>query len=54
MPDSSITSAKIFILTVEWQNVRNKKFLRFVGTLDKPGNHTSHLQSKFKNKTKII
>ncbi len=37
MPDSSKTSAKVFILTGEWQDVRGKNLLRFVGTSDKLG-----------------
>lgn len=54
MPDSSKTSVKIFILNCIWRVVRDKNILRFVGTSDEPGKINSHLQSKFKNKTKIV
>ncbi len=37
MPDSSNTSAKVFILTGEWQDVRGKNVLKFVGTSDDLG-----------------
>jgi len=37
MPDSSNTSVKVFILTGEWQDVRGKNILRFIGTSDKLG-----------------
>jgi DNA polymerase-2 len=37
MPDSSTSSAKVFILTGEWQDIRGKNLLRFIGTSDKLG-----------------
>jgi len=37
MLDSSKTSAKVFILTGEWQDVRGKNLLRFIGTSEKLG-----------------
>ena len=54
MPDSLKSPAKVFILTGEWQDVRGKNILHFIGTSDEPGKINSHLQSEFKNKTKII
>jgi len=37
MLDSSKTSAKVFILAGEWQDVRGKNLLRFIGTSEKLG-----------------
>ncbi len=37
MPDSIKQSAKIFILTGEWQDIRGKNVLKFVGTSDDLG-----------------
>jgi len=37
MPDSPKATAKVFILTGEWQDVRGKNSLRFIGTSDKLG-----------------
>jgi len=37
MPEISEKSAKVFILTGEWQDVRGKNLLRFVGTSDELG-----------------
>lgn len=37
MADAAKTSAKVFILTGEWQDIRGKNQLRFVGTSDELG-----------------
>ncbi len=37
MADTAKTSAKVFILTGEWQDIRGKNQLRFVGTSDEMG-----------------
>ena len=37
MPDSIKQSAKVFILTGEWQDIRGKNVLKFVGTSDDLG-----------------
>ncbi|MCK7539708.1 MAG: hypothetical protein MZV63_56755 [Marinilabiliales bacterium] len=37
MPDSGKQSAKVFILTGEWQDIRGKNVLKFVGTSDDLG-----------------
>ena len=54
MSDPSKASAKVFILTGEWQDFRGKNTLRFAGTSGKTGKIAFHLQSEFKNKTKIL
>ncbi|MCK7522125.1 MAG: hypothetical protein MZV64_32820 [Ignavibacteriales bacterium] len=37
MPESGKQSVKVFILTGEWQDIRGKNILKFVGTSDELG-----------------
>lgn len=37
MPEAGKTSAKVFILTGEWQDIRGKNVLKFIGTSDELG-----------------
>ena len=37
MPESGKQSAKVFILTGEWQDIRGRNILKFVGTSDNLG-----------------
>jgi len=37
MPDLGKKSAKVFILTGEWQDIRGKNVLKFIGTSDELG-----------------
>jgi hypothetical protein len=37
MPDTKKTTAKVFILTGEWQDVRGRNVLKFIGTSDELG-----------------
>lgn len=37
MPDTKKTTAKVFILTGEWQDLRGRNVLKFIGTSDKLG-----------------
>ena len=37
MPDTKKTTAKVFILTGEWQDVRGRNVLKFTGSSDELG-----------------